>query len=274
MYTFTSPRSNLNTSFSTPSNEDKTSYIQSHMSFARASDTEFDEPYLSRDPPDIRRNEEPTPVPIEPPRYHFTTRQGTDYFSTSVSSATTYDQNEDDSALPPTKSINDIIGKPMFSESGIQRENIHMQPAPILAPTDLVERPRDDNWVTVFGFPPSSTTYVLHAFQEYGEVVKHETRPGANWMHLQYLTRLQSQKALSRNGKMVGNTMIGVLPRSSETGGATQSTISAIPHKPSLQERSSQYAPVNPHLAVEPTVFQLPKEKSWYGKFVEYTFGW
>jgi nuclear pore complex protein Nup53 len=68
--------------------------------------------------------------------------------------------------------------------------------------TTVVVGEDDENWITIFGFPPSSATYFLKVFQEFGDVIRHEMPAGTNWMHLQYETRLQAHKALARNGKV------------------------------------------------------------------------
>jgi hypothetical protein len=73
-------------------------------------------------------------------------------------------------------------------------------------------KPLEDFWVTVFGFPPSTTSYVLQQFKLYGDVIQYEIGE-TNWMHLQYATRLQAQKALTRNGHVFGDSLlIGVVP--------------------------------------------------------------
>jgi nuclear pore complex protein Nup53 len=93
--------------------------------------------------------------------------------------------------------------------------------------------------VTVFGFPSSATTYILQEFSIYGQILRYVVSPfillmlrnpyaigvieyfncltkpsnGGNWMHIQYLTKLHAQKALSKNGKILANSiMIAVLP--------------------------------------------------------------
>nr|XP_002128577.1 nucleoporin NUP35-like isoform X1 [Ciona intestinalis] len=72
----------------------------------------------------------------------------------------------------------------------------------------------DDTWVTVFGFPPSSASFVLQRFSQYGSILHHQmAADNGNWMHIHYESRLQVKKAMSRNGKVVGtNVMIGVVP--------------------------------------------------------------
>jgi hypothetical protein len=67
-------------------------------------------------------------------------------------------------------------------------------------------------WITIFGFPPSSATYVLQEFSVCGQIVRHIVCAQGNWMHIQYQTKLQAQKALDKNGKVLGNSiMVGVM---------------------------------------------------------------
>jgi hypothetical protein len=67
-------------------------------------------------------------------------------------------------------------------------------------------------WITIFGFPPSSATYVLQEFSVCGQIVRHVVCAQGNWMHIQFQTRLQAQKALGKNGKVIGNSiMLGVM---------------------------------------------------------------
>jgi len=70
----------------------------------------------------------------------------------------------------------------------------------------------DEKWVTVFGFPPSTVSYILRQFQNYGDILQYKTE-GSNFMHIQFQTKLQAQKALGKNGKDFGrNLKIGVIP--------------------------------------------------------------
>lgn len=93
--------------------------------------------------------------------------------------------------------------------------------------------------VCLCSFPPASASYILLQFAQYGNILKHTVRkcegialksrsscrsnlcgnalwqmasPG-NWMHLQYQSKLQARKALSKDGKVFGDTiMVGVKP--------------------------------------------------------------
>ncbi|XP_054723204.1 nucleoporin NUP35-like isoform X2 [Uloborus diversus] len=71
----------------------------------------------------------------------------------------------------------------------------------------------DESWVTVFGFPSASSSYILQQFSQYGNITDHKISLSGNWMHIKYQSKLQAKKALSKNGKIFsGNIMIGVKP--------------------------------------------------------------
>jgi len=71
----------------------------------------------------------------------------------------------------------------------------------------------DETWVTVFGFPPSTTSFILQEFSHYGNILKHSVAPNGNWLRIQYQSKLQAKKALSKNGKVFGGSvMVGVMP--------------------------------------------------------------
>ncbi|XP_067843792.1 nucleoporin NUP35 isoform X2 [Heptranchias perlo] len=71
----------------------------------------------------------------------------------------------------------------------------------------------DDTWITVFGFPPASASYILLQFAQYGNILKHVMSNNGNWMHIRYQSKLQARKALSKDGKIFGEAiMVGVKP--------------------------------------------------------------
>lgn len=76
----------------------------------------------------------------------------------------------------------------------------------------------EDTWVTVFGFPAASASYILTQFTQLGTITEHRNPGTGNWMHLKYQTKLQARKALSKNGKVFsGNIMVGVVPCTDKT---------------------------------------------------------
>ncbi|CAH1786028.1 unnamed protein product [Owenia fusiformis] len=71
----------------------------------------------------------------------------------------------------------------------------------------------DETWVTIYGFPPAATSFVMQQFSQYGNILKHVVATEGNWMHLHYQSKIQAKKALSKNGKIFGNSiMVGVSP--------------------------------------------------------------
>jgi nuclear pore complex protein Nup53 len=69
----------------------------------------------------------------------------------------------------------------------------------------------DETWVTIFGFPPAATSFILQEFSQYGNILKHVVAPEGNWLHVRYQSKLQAKKALSKNGKVFNGTiMVGV----------------------------------------------------------------
>ncbi|XP_064396302.1 nucleoporin NUP35-like isoform X2 [Halichondria panicea] len=151
-----------------------------------------------------------------------------------------------------------------------------------------------DCWVTVFGFPPATSSYILEQFSQYGTILKHVVTSNGNWMHILYQSRLQAKKALSKNGKVYGNgIMVGVqqcidksvmesrlasstphtrTPLTPSTN-LTPSTpgkrpTSIRPLTAAYQSAASQYqvAPANPNMP--------QKSSGIVSKALEYMFGW
>lgn len=66
-------------------------------------------------------------------------------------------------------------------------------------------------WVTIFGFPQSAVTAVLSHFSQCGAILEKVCSSG-NWMHVKFSSRMESDKALLYNGKIIcDNIMIGVI---------------------------------------------------------------
>lgn len=67
-------------------------------------------------------------------------------------------------------------------------------------------------WVTVYGFPQSATGMILQHFAQCGTIVdKVFPTQNGNWVHLKFSSRLECDKALNYNEKILANNiMIGV----------------------------------------------------------------
>lgn len=67
----------------------------------------------------------------------------------------------------------------------------------------------EEEWVTVYGFPPEDTNLVLREFEKCGVILKHIPGPrDANWMHILYQNRYDAQKALGKNGMQLNSVLI------------------------------------------------------------------
>lgn len=69
-----------------------------------------------------------------------------------------------------------------------------------------------DFWITVYGFPPTSAPMIITHFSQCGNIVDKSFPPqNGNWIHLRFSSRLECDKALNYNEKILSNNlMIGV----------------------------------------------------------------
>lgn len=141
----------------------------------------------------------------------------------------------------------------------------------------------DQTWVTVFGFPPASASYILLQFTQYGNILKHTMASPGNWMHLQFQSRLQARKALSKDGKVFGDAiMVGVKPcidksvmENSEIFSPPLSS-SALPSTPrsAIRPLSATYRNSGSDYQVVADRQTPRKDDSFVSKAMEYMFGW
>ncbi|XP_043931176.1 nucleoporin NUP35 [Protopterus annectens] len=154
----------------------------------------------------------------------------------------------------------------------------------------------DETWVTVFGFPAASASYILLQFAQYGNILKHVMSKNGNWMHIHYQSKLQARKALSKDGKIFGDTiMIGVKPciekncmESVDSASSTQSNhatppVSTIPtgtelpvcpQRSALRSLNSKYKASSSTVKVITDKQTPKKDESFVSKAMEYMFGW
>jgi len=71
----------------------------------------------------------------------------------------------------------------------------------------------DFRQVTIFGFTPKLTSYLLSQFATCGDIQEYAIVSTGNWINVTYKTLDGAMAALSKNGKVLGgNLIIGVLP--------------------------------------------------------------
>jgi nuclear pore complex protein Nup53 len=136
---------------------------------------------------------------------------------------------------------------------------------------------QQDQWVTVFGFPSNDVSTILQFFRSCGTILKVKYGPNnANWAHIQFKTKLQAQRALQKNGKIInGNIMVGVIPCTDKTVVKAESEEIRETTQESTKPLAKSYRPVVSEYSVEPL---WPKDaptphRSFCSKLVEYVFG-
>ncbi|KAF6026388.1 NUP35 [Bugula neritina] len=173
-----------------------------------------------------------------------------------------------------------------------------------LSPHDVL----DETWVTVFGFAPGAVGHMLQQFNEYGTILEHKISNEGNWMHLHYKSKIAAKKALSKNGKLIGdNMMVGVRQCidqkvMSRQGGSTttptvdhsQITLHSVEQTIPLKTLGSLYESTNSNSGNTPQPIRpltkaytssrpptnIPQanvknqEDGWWKKTMEYVFGW
>jgi len=141
------------------------------------------------------------------------------------------EKTETKSNVPPVNALNSLFSPKSPSSNNrsfagsvkiVKSENVAVEKRDesALSPSQLDpffqeggEVSVDPTWITVFGFPCAAEPFILRQFRQYGVILQSQSQPSpANWIHIQYKTKLQARKALSKNGKILdGNIMIGVV---------------------------------------------------------------
>ncbi|KAM4037618.1 nucleoporin NUP35-like isoform 2-T2 [Anomaloglossus baeobatrachus] len=147
----------------------------------------------------------------------------------------------------------------------------------------------NDTWVTVYGFPQASASYILLQFAQYGNIIKHVMSNTGNWMHLQYQSKLQARKALSKDGKIFGDCiMIGVKPcidkslmESSEKASVSSVYSVITPQVKSISSPRSGMRPLAAAHRATTSPYKVfmdrrtpKKDDTLVSKALEYLFGW
>uniref|UniRef100_A0A2K5QF00 Nucleoporin NUP35 n=1 Tax=Cebus imitator TaxID=2715852 RepID=A0A2K5QF00_CEBIM len=196
-----------------------------------------------------------------------------------------------------------LLGFNMFSPASIgQPRKTTLSPAqldPFYTQGDSLtsEDHLDDSWVTVFGFPQASASYILLQFAQYGNILKHVMSNTGNWMHIRYQSKLQARKALSKDGRIFGESiMIGVKPcidksvmESNDRCALSSPSLTftppiktlGTPTQPGSTPRISTMRPLATAYKASTSDYQVisdrqtpKKDESLVSKAMEYMFGW
>ncbi|NXT27877.1 NUP35 protein, partial [Syrrhaptes paradoxus] len=195
----------------------------------------------------------------------------------------------------------DLTASGVFSPASIgQPKKSPAQLEPFYARADSLtsEDQLDYTWVTVFGFPQAAASYILLQFAQYGNILKHVMSNTGNWMHIRYQSRLQARKALSKDGRIFGDSiMIGVKLCTDKSvmenfERSSTSSVSSVftpptksvgtPVQPANNTaRISTMRPLATAYKASPSDYQVVsgrqtprKDESIVSKAMEYVFGW
>uniref|UniRef100_A0A336MHE2 Nucleoporin NUP53 n=1 Tax=Culicoides sonorensis TaxID=179676 RepID=A0A336MHE2_CULSO len=137
--------------------------------------------------------------------------------------------------------------------------------------------PFNSFWITVFGFPPTSIATILSHFAQFGTIVdKIFSSQNGNWMHLRFSSRIECDKALNFNGKIIANSlMIGVVPCNDpsiiQRDGAMEDRENLTKMRPLSKVT---YETTHTPTTVDPNVFAPKLNNGIVSKAMDLFFGW
>uniref|UniRef100_A0A182Q1L5 Nucleoporin NUP35 n=1 Tax=Anopheles farauti TaxID=69004 RepID=A0A182Q1L5_9DIPT len=153
-------------------------------------------------------------------------------------------------------------------------------------PQPVQEEVKCSNWITVFGFPQNAASKILSHFISIGTVVDKQPAPqGGNWVHLRYTSRLECDRALNYNGRIISDgLMIGVqycrdpaiLGKENEESENDDGTVGS-PEKPLWRVRSlmnMSYKTMQEAQAVIPSPTVQKRNNGIVNKAMDLFFGW
>ncbi|XP_016966991.1 nucleoporin Nup35 [Drosophila biarmipes] len=143
-----------------------------------------------------------------------------------------------------------------------------------------------DFWVTIFGFSPGASSMVLQHFTLCGTIVDVVHAPqNGNWVHVRFSSRIESDKALNYNHKIIaGNVMVGVarctdrsvLDEENNSGLANAETTRSPPTSPVAIRPFAQqsYKLVRNENTISPSKDVPQKSSGLMDKAMNLVFGW
>jgi len=156
-------------------------------------------------------------VPTTPLPYQ-SARQQSLFKETLNTSGRLASRSEKGGGGPPTLNLMSTVHTPNSTvNSPYRHETSYLDNSSMAVSARMREVTANDEvdpmsvWVTVFGFPQAAASFIVSQLAACGTVLSQSLPTNGNWMHLRFQTKLQAKKALSKNGSVIGNTiMIGV----------------------------------------------------------------
>lgn len=184
------------------------------------------------------------------------------------------ERNQTPSKVPAGQSV--VDGTLNASGMNASRVMSPMQNTSVFDSTMQRSRiPYNNFWVTVFGFPATSISTILSHFSQCGTIVDKSFPPqNGNWIHLRFSSRMECDKAINYNGKVIANSlMIGVLPCTDTSVTNEEVLENREPAKLRSLSRVTYETSQSP-TAVEPNVFAPKLNTGIVSKAMDMFFGW
>lgn len=229
-----------------------------------------------------KKKHEPTLGDVDVEDSPFNFGRTTTAFARRRQPTTQGDDDDDDVPPPPTSSLADRSGAFLSDhQPGRFTDELPYRPSTATASSSSVSFFHGDEWgydkqywVTVYGFPASSKSFVLQQFQTLGEVISYTSGAG-NWLHIRYHTRLQAEKALSHDGKTLGGSiMIGVKRCSaSDLDGVKQEPTSSLYYSSARKNPGSKDLEVDP-IKEEDIMLPPKRRQDICSRLLGFLFSW
>jgi len=114
----------------------------------------------------------------------------------------------EETADPPTDSIHDILSPRVQQLPSLHAvERVSPTFSEFSQTLDSISQ-----WVTVFGFALETRHSVERSMKLIGDCTFYQAGSGSNWVHVRFTNPIHAREALSKNGTIIDNIMIGVVP--------------------------------------------------------------
>ncbi|XP_030563195.1 nucleoporin Nup35 [Drosophila novamexicana] len=202
---------------------------------------------------------------------------------TSHLNSSNYSLNQ--SCHPPTTQLNDSYVPNAPNAVNASMRALCSPLGANMSPMTMPHTPQargGDFWVTIFGFSPGASSMILQHFTMCGTIVDVVHAPqNGNWMHVRFASRIESDKALNYNLKVIAsNVMVGVTRCTDESiidkeNSKLAGPDAPVPFRPKVRPLTQQsYNNAQHETHVSPNRNVPQKSTGLMNKAMDLIFGW
>ncbi|XP_017872057.1 PREDICTED: nucleoporin NUP53 [Drosophila arizonae] len=201
---------------------------------------------------------------------------------TSHLNSSNYSLNQ--SCQPPTTQLNDSYVPNAPNAVNASMRALCSPLGANMSPLNVPHTPQarnSDFWVTIFGFAPGASSMILQHFTMCGTIVDVVHAPqNGNWMHVRFASRIESDKALNYNLKVIANNVMVGVTRCTDESVINKENVKLVepdaeafrPKVRSLTQQSYNIAHNEIHVSPNRNVPQ--KSTGLVNKAMDLIFGW